>query len=97
MLRYGIVGAGFVSAFHLRALESVRGVEVAGITSRTPPVELAESARARGLGEATVFDSVTQMLPHVDVVAVFAPNDARLAVMEEVAAGGVVELAIPAG
>lgn len=48
MLRYGIVGAGFVSAFHLRALESVRGVEVAGITSRTPPVELAESARARG-------------------------------------------------
>ena len=88
MLRYGIVGAGFVSAFHLRALESVRGVEVAGITSRTPPVELAESARARGLGEATVFDSVTEMLPHVDVVAVFAPNDARLAVMEEVAAGG---------
>jgi predicted dehydrogenase len=88
MLRYGIVGAGFVSAFHLRALESVRGVEVAGITSRTPPVELAESARARGLGEATVFDSVTEMLPHVDVVAVFAPNDARLAVMEELAAGG---------
>jgi len=36
-LRYGIVGSGFVSQFHLRALESVRGVEVAGITSRTPP------------------------------------------------------------
>ena len=88
MLRYGIVGAGFVSAFHLRALESVRGVEVAGITSRTPPVELAESARARGLGEARVFDSVTQMLPHVDVVAVFVSNDARLAVMEDVAVGG---------
>ena len=50
MLRYGIVGAGFVSAFHLRALESVRGVEVAGITSRTPPHELAASVRARGLG-----------------------------------------------
>ena len=49
-LRYGIVGAGFVAQFHLRALESVRGVEVAGLTSRTPPHELAASARARGLG-----------------------------------------------
>ena len=88
MLRYGIVGAGFVSAFHLRALEGVRGVEVAGLTSRTPPHELAASARARGLGDAVVYASVTEMLPHVDVVAVFSPNDTRLAVMEQVAAGG---------
>ena len=88
MLRYGIVGAGFVSAFHLRALEGVRGVEVAGITSRTPPLELAASARSRGLGEAVVYASVSEMLPHVDVVAVFSPNDTRLAVIEEVAAGG---------
>ena len=42
-LRYGIVGGGFVSGFHLRALESVRGIEVAGLTSRTPPDALAES------------------------------------------------------
>ena len=88
MLRYGIVGAGFVSAFHLRALESVRGVEVAGITSRTPPRELAASARGRGLGEAVVYGSVTEMLPHIDVVAVFAPNDCRLAIMQEIAATG---------
>jgi predicted dehydrogenase len=85
LLRYGIVGGGFVSRFHLRALESVRGVEVAGLTSRTPPHELAASVRRRGLGEAEVFSSVTEMLPHVDVVAVFAPNDARVALMEEVA------------
>ena len=57
-LRYGLVGSGFVSQFHLRALESVRGVEVAGLTSRTPPHDLAASARARGLGAARVFDSV---------------------------------------
>jgi predicted dehydrogenase len=85
-LRYGIVGSGFVTQFHLRALESVRGVEVAGITSRTPPHELAASVRARGLGEARVFESVRAMVPEVDVVAIFNANLARVEVMEEIAA-----------
>jgi predicted dehydrogenase len=85
-LRYGIIGGGFVSGFHLRALESVRGIEVAGLTSRTPPEALAESVRARGLGEARVFGSVREMAAHVDVVAIFAPNFCRVAVMEEIAA-----------
>jgi predicted dehydrogenase len=85
-LRYGIIGGGFVSAFHLRALESVRGVEVAGLTSRTPPEALAASVRARGLGEGRVFASVREMVANVDVVAIFAPNYCRVAVMEEIAA-----------
>jgi predicted dehydrogenase len=84
-LRYGIVGRGFVAGFHLRALESVRGIEVAGLTSRTPPDELAASARARGLGDARVFGSVREMAEHVDVVAIFGPNFTRVAVMEEIA------------
>src|SRR5436190_19418693 len=84
-LRYGIVGSGFVAQFHLRALESVRGVEVAGLTSRTPPHELAASARARGLGEARVFESVREMVGNVDVVAIFNANSGRVAVMEEIA------------
>jgi predicted dehydrogenase len=84
-LRYGIVGSGFVAQFHLRALESVRGVEVAGITSRTPPHDLAASARARGLGDARVFESVREMAADVDVVAVFNANISRVAVMEEIA------------
>jgi predicted dehydrogenase len=85
-LRYGIVGGGFVSGFHLRALESVRGIDVAGLTSRTPPEALAASARARGLGEARVYPSVRAMVPNVDVVAIFSPNFCRVAVMEEIAA-----------
>lgn len=85
-LRYGIIGGGFVSSFHLRALESVRGIEVAGLTSRTPPEALAVSARARGLGEARVYSSVREMVPNVDVVAIFSPNFCRVAVMEEIAA-----------
>jgi predicted dehydrogenase len=84
-LRYGIVGSGFVAQFHLRALESVRGVEVAGLTSRTPPHALAASARARGLGDARVFESVHEMAMNVDVIAVFNANSSRVAVMEEIA------------
>jgi predicted dehydrogenase len=85
-LRYGIVGSGFVSQFHLRALEQVRGVEVAGITSRRPPHELAASVRERGLGEARVFDDVRSMTAAVDVVAICNANVARVEVMEDIAA-----------
>jgi predicted dehydrogenase len=87
-LRYGLVGSGFNSQFHVRALESVRGVEVAGITSRTPgnAQALAASTRARELGEARVFDSVGAMVPEVDVVAILNANSARVEVMEEIAA-----------
>jgi len=84
-LRYGIVGSGFVAQFHLRALESVRGVEVAGLTSRTAPHQLAASARARGLGDARVFDSVHELANNVDVVAVFNANSGRVEVLEEIA------------
>jgi predicted dehydrogenase len=84
-LRYGIVGAGFVAAFHLRALRQVRGVEVAGLVSRRAPESLAAQVRAHGLGEGRVFGSVAEMVPHVDVVAIFSPNHARLETIEEVA------------
>lgn len=85
-LRYGLVGGGFITQFHLRAFESVRGVEVAGLTSRTPPHELAASARARGLGEARVFDNVREMAHEVDVVALYNPNYSRVDTMEQLAA-----------
>jgi predicted dehydrogenase len=85
-LRYGLVGGGFITQFHLRALESVRGVEVAGLVSRTPPHELAASARDRDLGEARVFESVREMAHHVDVVALYNPNFSRIDTMEQIAA-----------
>lgn len=83
-LRYGIVGGGFVSAFHLRALRQVRGVEVAGLISRRPPENLASYVHKHGLGEGRIFSSVKEMTPHVDVVAIFAPNFTRVAVVEEI-------------
>jgi predicted dehydrogenase len=84
-LRYGFVGAGFITQFHLRALEQVRGVEVAGLVSRTLPEALAASARDRLLGDAIVYDTVREMAHHVDVVCVFNPNFGRLDTMEEIA------------
>jgi predicted dehydrogenase len=85
-LRYGIVGGGFITDFQLRALESVRGVEVAGLVSRTPPERLAARVRERGLGAGVVYRSIADMVPHVDVVAFFGPNFTRVEALEETAA-----------
>ncbi len=85
-LRYGLVGGGFITQFHLRALEQIRGVEVAGLASRTPPHELAASARDRQLGDAKVFANVGEMAHEVDVIALFNPNFARVETMEQIAA-----------
>ncbi len=85
-LRYGIVGGGFISEFQLRALASVRGIEVAALTSRSRPERLAAHARAAGLGDAVIYDSVEAMAHHVDVVCLFGPNFARIDHMEQLAA-----------
>lgn len=85
-LRYGIVGGGFITEFQLRALESVRGIEVGGLTSRTAPERLAAEARAAGLGCAQIYESVEAMTHDVDVVALFAPNFTRVDHMEQIAA-----------
>ncbi len=82
-LRYGIVGGGFITAFQLKALRQVRGVEVAGLVSRRPPEQLAAYVREHGLGEGKIYGSIKEMAPHVDVVAIFAPNFARVAMVEE--------------
>ena len=83
-LRYGIIGGGFITGFQLRALEQVRGVEVAGLVSRTPPEACARIVRESGLGEGRIFASIEEMVPHVDVVALFGPNFTRVEALEEV-------------
>ncbi|NLX99823.1 MAG: Gfo/Idh/MocA family oxidoreductase [Rhodopirellula sp.] len=84
-LRYGIVGGGFQTTFQLRALEQVRGVEVAGLVSRRPPEKLAAYVRERGLGNGRIIPSVREMAANVDVIAIFAPNYTRLPVVGEIA------------
>ncbi len=82
-IRYGIVGGGFISAFQLKALRLVRGVEVAGLVSRRRPEHLSAYVREHGLGEGRIYDSIRDMAPHVDVIALFAPNFCRLEMVEE--------------
>ncbi len=84
-LRYGIVGGGFITAFQLKAMRLVRGLEVVGLTSRRRPEHLAAYVRENGLGEGRIFDSIKEMAPHVDVIAIFAPNFCRLEMVEELA------------
>lgn len=74
----GIIGAGFVAGFHARALRSVRGVELKGIHALKGAEQLATKARADGLGDTHVYESVIEMCKSVDVVCIFSPNFTRV-------------------
>ncbi|MBP1635471.1 MAG: putative Dehydrogenase [Acidobacteria bacterium] len=83
-LKYGFVGAGFVAKFHLSALRQVRGIEVTGVTATAGGPALAALAREWQVGDAVVYDGIAEMAKHVDVIAVFAPNFARVAIVEAI-------------
>jgi predicted dehydrogenase len=85
-LRVGFIGAGFISHFQSVALEQVRNMELAGVTSLAGAEQFAASARARNLGPATVYPSVTELVKNVDAVAIYCPNFTRIAIMEEIVA-----------
>lgn len=78
MLKIGMAGAGFVAEFHRKALESVRGVELAGVYALKGADELAQRARQAGLGDTRVFGSIEELCKNVDVVCIFIPNFVRL-------------------
>jgi predicted dehydrogenase len=83
-LRYGFVGAGFVAKFHLAALRQLRGIEVVGVTAPTGAEELAAMSTAWGTGATVVYPDIAEMAKHVDVIAIFAPNFARVAIVEAI-------------
>lgn len=84
-LKLGIVGAGFVAKFHARALMQVRDIEIAGITSRTGANQFSEQVRQGGLGDGVVYTDIAGMAPHVDAIALYAPNFTRVELVEEIA------------
>jgi predicted dehydrogenase len=83
-VRYGIVGGGFITGFQLQALRQIHGVEVVGFVSKDPLDQVVAYTQRHRLGPGRTFSSIREMVPHVDVVAVFVPNFVRLAVIEEV-------------
>jgi predicted dehydrogenase len=80
-----MIGAGFVSGFHERALCSVRDVELSGICAPVGAEALAKRSRQDGLGNTKVYDDIADVCNAVDVVCIFAPNYARLEIMRDIA------------
>ena len=85
-LRIGSVGAGFVARFQVVAMKQVRGMELAGVTALKGAPELAAMAKSLGAGDTIVYDSVAEMAKHVDCIAIYVPNFARIPIMEEIVA-----------
>jgi len=85
MLKIGMIGAGFVARFHERALRSVRNVEFAGVYALKGAEGLAQLARQDGLGDTRAYDSIAELAKAVDVICIFAPNFARVEMMQEIA------------
>jgi len=84
----GFVGGGFITRFHIQSLIGVRNCEVLGVMSRTKSSaeESAALARTIGVGEAKVFETVSDMVsdPNIDALWICAPNFTRIEIMEEI-------------
>jgi len=87
-LGVGFIGGGFIGQFHIRSWEGIRDADILGIVDKNP--DTAEKAaglvKKLRVGEARVFDSVTEMVsdPAIDAVWILAPNFTRLEIMEEI-------------
>jgi predicted dehydrogenase len=88
MLRVGLIGSGFIAAFHLQSMLGVRNVSIGGVYSRSVErrTRIAEKARSLGLGQAHAFDSIEAMAMsgEVDALWLLTPNDTRLDIMREI-------------
>jgi predicted dehydrogenase len=77
-LKLGIVGAGYVAHFHARALKQVRNIEVAGISSLKNAESLSGFVKSNHLGEGVIYPDAGELAKHVEAVAIFVPNFAKV-------------------
>jgi len=82
--KFGFIGAGFIAKFQARALTQVRDADLAGVHALAGAEELAGYAAANRLGDCQVYDSVAELCNHVDAVAIFAPNFARIEIAQQI-------------
>jgi predicted dehydrogenase len=89
-LGIGFIGSGFITRFHIRSWQAVRGADVRGIYS--PNVRNAEDAarlaRSLDVGDAVAFRSIEEMVadPGIDCIWICGPNFARIENMERIVA-----------
>jgi predicted dehydrogenase/nucleoside-diphosphate-sugar epimerase len=85
-IRVGIVGAGYVSSYHIRAIQSTGFAVVVGIADSNR--ERAESV-AKRFGIPAVYDSLRQLLSAApDVVHILTPPDSHCALAIEALQAG---------
>jgi predicted dehydrogenase len=87
-LGIGFIGGGFITRFHIQSLVGVRDCDVIGVMSKTRASAEASCALARKLrvGDAKVYNSVTDMIsnPNIHALWICAPNFTRIEIMEEI-------------
>lgn len=83
-LRIGFIGAGFIARLHIRAITMVRGWELTGIYSLDGADECSQYARDKRVGPCTIYPDIAELCNHSDVVAIFAPNYARVEIMDKI-------------
>ncbi|MEE2764888.1 MAG: Gfo/Idh/MocA family oxidoreductase [Candidatus Neomarinimicrobiota bacterium] len=87
-LGIGFIGGGFITRFHIQSLIGVRDCEVFGVMSKTKnsAEESVALSRELGVGNATAYDSITEMIasPDIDALWICAPNFTRIEIMEEI-------------
>ena len=82
--KLGYIGAGFIAHFHSRALQMVRGVELAGVHSLNGAEALQQFVRDLGVGDCQIHGSIRELCNHVDAVAICAPNYVRVEIMQQI-------------
>lgn len=83
-LKLGFIGAGFISKFQATALKSIRGAELSGVFAVKGAEELSKFSRDNGVGECKVYSNIAELCMNSDAVAVFAPNFARIDIVQEI-------------
>lgn len=83
--KVGFIGAGFIAKFQAKAMSQIRGVDLAGVHALKGAEELADFAKKNNIGDCAVYESVGKLCKNVDAVAIFAPNFARIQIMQEIA------------
>src|ERR1700761_2627728 len=88
LLRVGLIGSGFIAAFHLQSMLGVRNLTIGGVYSRSSErrTRIAEKANNLGRGPPPAFDSLEAMATsgEVDALWLLTPNATRLDILREI-------------
>jgi len=83
-LKLGFIGAGFIAKFQVLAITQLNNAEITGVYSKEGSGDLQKYAHKHGVGKCTVYNSIRELCNNCDAVAIYAPNYARIEVMEEI-------------